>query len=57
MQLENVQSKIYEVGNQKVMMDFYLAELYQVETRVLNLVVKRNIDVFPKDFMFGLTDR
>lgn len=54
-QLELIQSKIYELRNQKVMLDFDLAELYQVETRVLNQSVKRNIDRFPSDFMFSLT--
>ena len=37
------------------MLDFDLAELYEVETRVLNQAVKRNIDIFPYDFMFQLT--
>ena len=37
------------------MLDFDLAELYGVETRVLNQAVKRNIDRFPSDFMFRLT--
>lgn len=41
---------------QKVMLDRDLAELYQVETRVLNQAVKRNIERFPLDFMFQLTD-
>jgi hypothetical protein len=36
------------------MLDFDLAELYEVETRILNQAVKRNIDLFPKDFMFHL---
>ena len=35
------------------MLDFDLAELYEVETRVLNQTVKRNIDIFPADFMFS----
>jgi len=48
-------SKIYLVRNHKVMLDDDLAELYQVETRRLNERVKRNIDRFPKDFMFQLT--
>jgi len=39
------------------MLDFDLAELYQVETRVLNQAVKRNLDIFPHDFMFKLTSR
>ena len=54
-QLELIQSKIYEIKGQRVMLDFDLAELYQVETRVLNQAVKRNIDRFPKDFMFQVT--
>lgn len=54
-QLELIQSKIYEIRGQKVMLDFDLAELYQVETRVLNQAVKRNIKRFPPDFMFQLT--
>lgn len=55
MYLQNIQSKIYECRGQRVMLDFDLAELYEVETRVLNQAVKRNIDVFPEDFMFRLT--
>ena len=54
-QLELIQSKIYEIRGQKVMLDRDLAELYQVETRVLNQAVKRNIDRFPEDFMFKVT--
>lgn len=54
-QLELIQSKIYEIREQKVMLDFDLAALYQVETRVLNQAVKRNIKRFPSDFMFQLT--
>ena len=54
-QLELIQSKIYEIRGQKVMLDRDLAELYQVETRVLNQAVKRNIDRFPEDFMFQVT--
>ncbi len=49
-----IQSKIYEIRGQRVMMDFDLAELYQVETRRLNEAVKRNIKRFPKDFMLQL---
>ncbi|WP_289111911.1 ORF6N domain-containing protein [uncultured Bacteroides sp.] len=54
-QLQVIQNKIYEIRGQKVMLDFDLAEMYQVETRVLNQAVKRNIERFPKDFMFQLT--
>jgi hypothetical protein len=57
MQLIVIQSKIHEVRGQKVMLDYDLAELYDVETRTLNQAVKRNIDRFPKDFMFQLTAR
>jgi hypothetical protein len=52
---EQVISKIYLIREQKVMLDRDLAELYQVETRTLNQAVRRNIDRFPKDFMFQLT--
>lgn len=54
-QLELIQSKIYEIRGQRVMLDFDLATLYQVETRVLNQAVKRNMKRFPSDFMFQLT--
>lgn len=54
-QIQVIQSKIHEIRGQKVMLDFDLAEMYQVETRVLNQAVKRNIERFPKDFMFQLT--
>ena len=50
-----VQNLIYEIRGQKVMLDFDLAKLYQVETRVLNQAVKRNAKRFPPDFMFQLT--
>lgn len=53
-ELQLIQSKIYEIRGQKVMLDFDLAELYQVETRVLNQSVKRNLKRFPSDFMFQL---
>jgi hypothetical protein len=55
MQLQKVQHKIYEIRNQKVMLDFDLSELYDVETKVLNQAVKRNIERFPVDFMFQIT--
>jgi hypothetical protein len=55
MEISILQSKIYEVRGQKVMLDFDLALLYKVETRVLNQAVKRNISRFPEDFMFQLT--
>lgn len=55
-QLQIIQSKIYEIRGKKVMLDRDLAEMYGVETRVLNQAVKRNIERFPSDFMFQLTD-
>ncbi len=55
MQIDKIQTKIYEIRGQKVMLDFDLAELYEVETRSLNQSVKRNIDIFTPDFMFQLT--
>ena len=50
-----IESMIYEIRGQKVMLDYNLAELYQVETRTLNQAVKRNIERFPEDFMFQLS--
>jgi hypothetical protein len=55
MQLELIQQKIYEVRGQKVMLDFDLAVLYEVETKRLKEAVRRNINRFPSDFMFELT--
>lgn len=55
MQLQVIQQKIFEIRGQKVMLDFDLAELYEVETRVINQAIKRNIESFPEDFMFRLT--
>ena len=49
-----IQNLIYEIRGQKVILDFDLARLYQVETKVLNQAVKRNIQRFPIDFMFQL---
>ena len=51
-----VKNLIHEFRGKKVMLDFDLARLYQVETRVLNQAVKRNIKRFPPDFMFQLTE-
>ncbi|MEI8113739.1 MAG: ORF6N domain-containing protein [Bacteroidia bacterium] len=55
MELQVIQNKIYEIRGQRVMFDFDLAELYDVETRVLNQAVKRNSRRFPADFMFQLS--
>ncbi len=54
-ELQLIQSKIYEVRGQKVILDRDLAELYNVTTSNLNKAVKRNIRRFPDDFMFQLT--
>jgi len=53
--IEKISGKIYLIREQKVMLDRDLAELYEVETKQLKRAVKRNIDRFPKDFMFELT--
>ena len=55
-QLAQIKKKIYDIRGQKVMLDSDLAELYEVELRALNQAVKRNVDRFPLDFMFQLTD-
>ncbi|MEO8568184.1 MAG: ORF6N domain-containing protein [Ginsengibacter sp.] len=57
MQLSVIQNKIYEIRGQKVMLDFDLAEMYEVETRSLKQAVKRNANRFPADFMFILTQK
>lgn len=54
-EIEKIQYRIHEIRGQKVMLDFDLATLYGIETRVLNQAVKRNIERFPEDFMFQLT--
>jgi len=53
--IEMIEGKILLIRSQKVMLDRDLARLYGVETRALNQAVRRNIDRFPKDFMFRLT--
>ncbi|ADQ79887.1 KilA-N, DNA-binding domain [Paludibacter propionicigenes WB4] len=57
MELQIIQNKIFEIRGQRVMLDFDLAELYEVETRALNQAVKRNLKRFPSDFMFQLTNK
>ena len=54
-ELTTIQNKIYEIRGQRVMLDRDLAEMYGVETKVLNKAVKRNIERFPDRFMFQLT--
>ncbi|MDD4175694.1 MAG: ORF6N domain-containing protein [Bacteroidales bacterium] len=55
MELQQIQQKIYDIRDQKVMLDFDLAELYETETKRLKEAVRRNIGRFPPDFMFELT--
>lgn len=57
MEIQVIQSKIYEIRGQRVMLDRDLAELYQVTTSALNQAVKRNSKRFPPDFMFQLTNQ
>ncbi|HUS01366.1 MAG TPA: ORF6N domain-containing protein [Chitinophagaceae bacterium] len=54
---ERIFNKIHIIRDQKVMLDFDLANLYEVETKALNQAVKRNAERFPKDFMFRLTTK
>ena len=55
--IEKIASKIYLIRNMKVMLDRDLAELYDVETKILKRAVRRNIDRFPDDFMFELSKK
>ena len=57
MQLSLIQNKIYEIRGQKVMLDFDLAQMYEVENKRLKEAVKRNLSRFPSDFMFTLTQQ
>jgi phage regulator Rha-like protein len=54
--INTIQNKIYTLRGERVMLDFDLAELYDVQTKVLNQAVKRNITRFPSDFMFQLNE-
>ena len=54
---QKILNRIYVVRGEKIMLDRDLAELYNVETRVLNQSIKRNIKRFPKDFMFQLSEK
>ena len=53
--IDSVKSKIFNIRNTQVMLDFHIAEIYNVETRSLNQAVSRNKERFPEDFMFQLT--
>lgn len=54
--IQSIQNRIYEIRGERVLLDKDLAALYEVETKALNLAVKRNIKRFPSDFMFQLTN-
>ena len=53
--IQSIQNRIYEIRGERVMLDFDLAALYEVPTKVLNQAVKRNNKRFPEDFMFRLS--
>ncbi len=53
--IQSIQNRIYEIRGERVMLDFDLAQLYEVETKALNQAVKRNLKRFPEDFMFRLS--
>jgi len=55
--LKQIHNLIYEIRRQKVMLDRDLAQLYNVELKAMNQAVKRNIERFPSDFMFQLTQK
>lgn len=57
MELTTIQNMIYTIRGERVMLDFDLAHLYQVETRTLKQAVRRNLDRFPEDFMFELSPK
>lgn len=56
MELEHIKNSILEIRGKKVMLDMDLAKIYQVETRALKQAVRRNLDRFPEDFLFKLTE-
>lgn len=56
MEIEVLQNKIFEIRGCKIMLDFDLASLYNVENKRLKASVRRNINRFPEDFMFELTE-
>ena len=55
--VELIERRIYLIRGQKVMLDRDLAALYQVSTKAFNQAVQRNLERFPDDFMFRLTDQ
>ena len=52
---ENIESMVYFIRGQKVMLDFDLARIYGYSTKAFNQQIKRNLNRFPEDFMFQLT--
>jgi hypothetical protein len=56
MEIQKLKQRIFDIRGMQVMLDFDLAELYGMETKVLKQAVKRNIDRFPEDFMFQLSE-
>lgn len=54
--IQSLQNRIYEIRGQRVILDKDIAQLYEIETKVLNQSVKRHIERFPEDFMFQLTN-
>jgi hypothetical protein len=56
MELAIIQSKIHHIRGQKVMLDYDLAELYEIENKLLKRAVRRNITRFPEDFFFELNE-
>jgi len=54
---EKIINKILVLREEKVMLDVHIAEIYGVENRALKQAVRRNLDLFPEDFMFVLTDK
>ena len=57
MEIEVIQNKIHEIRGFKVMLDFDIAELYQIENKRLKASVRRNINRFPEDFVFELSEK
>jgi hypothetical protein len=55
--LDVIKSKIHEIRGHKVMLDYDLAIFYETETKILKQAVRRNIQRFPEDFMFQLTEK
>lgn len=53
---QKVINRIIVLRNENIMLDIHLAEIYEVETRALKQAVRRNLDLFPDDFMFVLTE-